>query len=209
MAGSIQRWCKCAMDHDTEHRANHERHGPEEVPEPVYLLPVLDRGANAAEEGADLEVPDDATVGNAREKELHERDGNEEPAADDDGEDADDEATHEEQRRFARKQPGRERANRRGRRKCHTSAIGSLRLVLGVEFSHAVRAYSVSEFRLGAGLDVAFQGLPPLVFILFILNFLQDALMGSSPRQTDQASLHLHGSTFLTSDGFQMPLLRC
>jgi hypothetical protein len=35
-------------------------------PEPVYLLPVRDRGANAAEEGADLEVPDDGTVGDAR-----------------------------------------------------------------------------------------------------------------------------------------------
>jgi len=46
-------------------------------------------------------------VGDAREEELQERDGDEEPAAaDDDGEDADDEATHEEQRCLARKQPG-------------------------------------------------------------------------------------------------------
>jgi hypothetical protein len=139
MAGSIQRWCKCAMTPDTEHRANDERHGPEEVAEPVYLLPVRDRGADAAEEGADLKVPDDGTVRDAREEKLQERDGNEEPAADDYGEDANDEATHEQQRRFARKQPGRERANRRGRRKCHTLAIGSLRFVLGVEFSNAVR----------------------------------------------------------------------
>src|SRR5262249_1039792 len=72
-------------DHDTEHRANDERNGQEEVPEPVYLLPVRDRGADAAEEGADLEVPDDGTVGDAREEELQERDGDEEPAADDDG----------------------------------------------------------------------------------------------------------------------------
>ena len=72
-----------------------------------------DRGANAAEEGADLEVPDDGTVGDAREEELQERDGNEEPTADDDREDADDEAAHEERRRLARKQPGRERANPR------------------------------------------------------------------------------------------------
>jgi len=100
-------------DHDTEHRANDERHGPEEVPEPVYLLLVRDRGADAAEEGADLEVPDDGTVGDAREEELQQRDGNEEPAADDDGEDPDDEAAHEEQRRLPRKQPGRERANPR------------------------------------------------------------------------------------------------
>src|SRR5262245_26626436 len=57
-------------EHDTEHRANDERHRPKEVPEPVYLLPVRDRGANAAEEGADLEVPDDGTVGDAREEEL-------------------------------------------------------------------------------------------------------------------------------------------
>ena len=83
-------------DHDTEHRANDERHRPKEVPEPVYLLPVRDRGANAAEEGADLEVPDDGTVGDAREEELQERDGNEKSTADDDGEDADDEAAHEE-----------------------------------------------------------------------------------------------------------------
>ena len=62
-------------DHDTEHRANDERHGPEEVPEPVYLLPVRDRGADAAEEGADIEVPDDGTVGHARQEELQERDG--------------------------------------------------------------------------------------------------------------------------------------
>jgi hypothetical protein len=77
------------------------------------LLPVRDRGADAAEEGADLEVPDDGTVGDAREEELQERDGDEEPAADDDGEDADDEAAHEEQRRLARKQPRRDRANPR------------------------------------------------------------------------------------------------
>src|SRR5262249_43224457 len=100
-------------DHDTEHRPNEERHGPEEVPEPVYLLPVRDRGADAAEEGADLEVPDDRTVGDARKEELQERDGDEEPAPDDDGEDADDEAAHEEQRRLVRKQPGRERASPR------------------------------------------------------------------------------------------------
>src|SRR5262245_21148995 len=100
-------------DHDTEHRANDERHGPEEVPEPVYLLPVRDRGADAAEEGADLEVPDDGTVGDAREEELQQRDGNEEPAADDHGEDHNDEAAHEEQHRLPRKQPGRERANPR------------------------------------------------------------------------------------------------
>src|SRR5262249_47860947 len=99
-------------DHDTEHRTNDERHAPEEVPEPVYLLPVRDRGSDAAEEGADLEVPDDVSIGDAREKELPERDGNEEPAADDDGEYTDDEAAHEEQRRLARNQPGRERANR-------------------------------------------------------------------------------------------------
>jgi hypothetical protein len=100
-------------DHDTEHRANDERHGPEEVPEPVYLLPVRDRGADAAEEGAHFEVPDDGTVGDAREEELQERDGDEEPAADDDGEDADDKAAHEEQRRLARKQPRRDRASPR------------------------------------------------------------------------------------------------
>ena len=100
-------------DHDTEHRANDERHGPEEVPKPVYLLPARDRGADAAEEGADLEVPDDGTVGDAREEELQERDGDEEPTADDDGEDADDEAAQEEQRRLARKQPRRDRANPR------------------------------------------------------------------------------------------------
>src|SRR4030095_3105184 len=57
-------------DHDTEHRANDERHGPEEIPEPVYLLPVRDRGTDAAEEGADLEVPDDGTVGDAREEDC-------------------------------------------------------------------------------------------------------------------------------------------
>src|SRR5262249_61903300 len=79
-------------------------------PEQVYLLPVGDRGANAGEEGAALEVPDDGPVGDAREEELQERDGNEEPTADDDGEDADDEAAHEEQRRLPPKQPGRERA---------------------------------------------------------------------------------------------------
>jgi hypothetical protein len=100
-------------DHYTKHRANDERHGPEEVPEPVYLLPVRNRGADAAEEGADLEVPDDGTIGDAREEELQERDGDEEPAADDDGEDADDEAAPEEQRRLARKQPRRDRANPR------------------------------------------------------------------------------------------------
>ena len=100
-------------DHDTEHRANDERHGPKEVPEPVYLLPVRDRGADAAEEGTDLEIPDDGTVGDAREEELQERDGDEEPAADDDGEDADDEAAPEEQRRLARKQPRRDCANPR------------------------------------------------------------------------------------------------
>src|SRR4030095_7738779 len=87
--------------------------GQEGFPEPVYLLLVRDRGADAAEEGADLEVPDDGTVGDAREEELHQRDGNEEPAADDDGEDPDDKAAHEEQRRLPRKQPGRERANPR------------------------------------------------------------------------------------------------
>src|SRR5262249_34696606 len=96
-----------------EHRANDERHRPKEIPQPVYLLPVRDRGANAAEKGADFEVPDDGTVGDAREEELQERGGNEEPTADDDGEDADDEAAHEEQRSLARKQPGRERANPR------------------------------------------------------------------------------------------------
>ena len=100
-------------DHDTEHRANDQRHGPEEVPEPVYLFPVRDCGADAAEEGADLEVPDDGTVGDAREEELQERDGDEEPAADDDGEDADDEAANEERRSLARKQPRRNRANPR------------------------------------------------------------------------------------------------
>src|SRR5262245_13365477 len=100
-------------DHHTEHRANDERHGPEEVPEPVYLLPVRDRGADATEEGADLEVPDDGAVGDVREEDLQEGDGDEEPAADDDGEDADDDAADEEQRRLARKQPGRERASPR------------------------------------------------------------------------------------------------
>src|SRR4030095_12845895 len=100
-------------DHDTEHRANDERYGPEEVPEPVYLLPVRDRGADAAKEGADLEIPDDCTVGDAREEELQERDGDEESAADDDGEDADNEAAHEEQRRLVCKQPRRDRANPR------------------------------------------------------------------------------------------------
>src|SRR5262249_36426298 len=95
--------------------ANDKWHRPKEVPEPVYLLPVRDRGANAAEEGADLEVPDDGTVGDTREEELQERDGNEKPTADDDGEDADDEAAHEEHRRLARKQPRRERANPRER----------------------------------------------------------------------------------------------
>jgi hypothetical protein len=100
-------------DHDTEHRANDERHGPEEVPEPVYLLPVRDRGTDIAEERADLEVPDDGTVGNARKEELHQRDGNEEPAAEDYGEDANDEAAQEEQRRLVRKKPRRERANPR------------------------------------------------------------------------------------------------
>src|SRR5215831_2755248 len=113
MAGSIQRWCKCAMTMTPSTVANDERRRPKEVPEPVYLLPVRDRGANAAEEGADFEVPDDGTVGDAREEELQERDGNKEPTADNDGEDADDEAAHEEQRRLARKQPGRERANPR------------------------------------------------------------------------------------------------
>ena len=100
-------------DHDTEHRANEKRHGPEEVPQPVDLLSVRDRGADAAEEGADLEVPDDGTVGNVREEELQKRDGDKEPAASDDREDADDETPHEEQRRLARKQPRRNRANPR------------------------------------------------------------------------------------------------
>src|SRR5262249_16980664 len=68
-------------DHGTEHRANDERHGPEEVPEPVDLVPVRDRGADAAEEGAHLEIPEDGTVGDAREEELQERDGDEESAA--------------------------------------------------------------------------------------------------------------------------------
>src|SRR5262249_13074741 len=88
-----------------------ERHGPEQVPEPIYLLSVSDRGADAAEKRADLEVPDHGTVGDAREEELQERDGNEEPAADDDRENADDEAAHEQHRRLVRKQPGCERAN--------------------------------------------------------------------------------------------------
>jgi hypothetical protein len=100
-------------DHDTEHCAYEERHGPEEVPEPVDLLPVCDRGADAAEEGADLEVSDDGTVGDVREEELQKRDGDKEPAAYDDREDADDEAAHEEQRRLARKQPRGNRANPR------------------------------------------------------------------------------------------------
>src|SRR5262249_40861154 len=93
--------------------ANDERHGPGEFPEPVYLFPVRDRGADATEEGADLEVPDDGTVRDAREEELEERDGDEEPATDDDREDADDEAAHEDERRLPRKQPGRDLATPR------------------------------------------------------------------------------------------------
>src|SRR5262249_47985951 len=104
---------KVRDDQDREQGARDGGQRQRGVPEPVYLPPVRDRGANAAEEGADLEVPDDGTVGDAREEELQERDGNEEPTADDDREDADDEAAHEERRRLARKQPGRERANPR------------------------------------------------------------------------------------------------
>src|SRR5262249_56685964 len=93
--------------------AMEERQRQKRFRDRVYIVRVSDRGANAAEEGADLEVPDDGTVGDAGEQKLQEREGNEEPTADDDGEDADDEAAHEEQRRLARKQPGRERANPR------------------------------------------------------------------------------------------------
>src|SRR5262245_16261685 len=101
-------------DHDAEHRADDEWHGPEKVPEPVDLLPVRDRRADAAEEGADLQVPHDGAVGDRREESLEERDGDEEPAADDDGEDPHDEAAHEEEGRLTGEEPGRERANPRG-----------------------------------------------------------------------------------------------
>ena len=42
----------------------------------------------------------------------------------------------------------------------------SLVVVVGIEFSEALRAQSVREFRLGMGLDVTLEGLPALVFIL-------------------------------------------
>ena len=100
-------------DRHTQHRANDEGHGPKEVLEPVYFLPVRDRGADTPEEGPDLEIPDDGAVGDAREEELQKWNGNKESSADDDGEDADDKAAHEEERRLPRKQPGRERANPR------------------------------------------------------------------------------------------------
>jgi len=42
----------------------------------------------------------------------------------------------------------------------------SLRAIVGIEFSHAVRADSVSEFRPGMGLNINFQDLPLFVLIL-------------------------------------------
>ena len=38
-------------------------------------------------------------------------------------------------------------------------------VVVGIEFSEAVWAHTVTEFRCGVGLDVTLQGLPGLVFI--------------------------------------------
>ena len=42
----------------------------------------------------------------------------------------------------------------------------SLRAIVGIEFSHAARADSVSEFRPGMGLNINFQDLPLFVLIL-------------------------------------------
>ena len=54
--------------------------------------------------------------------------------------------------------------------KKHYSSLRSvcglvIRVVVGIEFSDAVRAQSVREFRLGVGLNVTLQGLPGLVLI--------------------------------------------
>jgi hypothetical protein len=112
MAGSIQRWCKCAMSMTPStvpmtSGTDQRRFPSQSISFRFVIVEPMPRKKEPTE------VPDDGAVGDAREEELQERDGNEEPTADDDGEDADDEAAHEEQRRLARKQPGRERANPR------------------------------------------------------------------------------------------------
>ena len=112
MAGSIQRWCKCAMTMTPStvpmtSGTDQRRFPSQSISFRFVIVEPMPRKKEPTE------VPDDGAVGDAREEELQERDGNEEPTADDDGEDADNEAAHEEQRRLARKQPGRKRANPR------------------------------------------------------------------------------------------------
>ena len=57
----------------------------------------------------------------------------------------------------------------------HAVALRSSGVVVGIEFSQAVRAHTVTEFRLGMRLDVSLQGLPGLVLIL-------DSFAGSTHR---------------------------
>src|SRR5215831_18947929 len=113
MAGSIQRWCKCAMTMTPStvpmtSGTDQRRFPSQSISFRFVMVDPMPR-----KKEPDLEVPDDGTVGDAREKELQKRDGNEESTAYDDGEDADNETAHEQQRRLACKQPGRERANPR------------------------------------------------------------------------------------------------